>query len=164
MPSMILLALASGEKNVTHSNNNDLLIPTKDALDRDLYYYSTTFYSAAALVTSYISSTSGLPSLCVLSLKRFYMVHLPNPIRGPLEYSKELFPGVYVSLFILCLHVLLKNKRIPKVLLSCVIVMFALASVDVALEILNLFLFVIKTNNIPDANLHYKFLVYITSK
>ncbi|KIK01186.1 hypothetical protein K443DRAFT_122505 [Laccaria amethystina LaAM-08-1] len=38
--------------------------------------------------------------------------------------------------------------------------MFAQASVDVVLEILYLFWFVIKMNNIPEANLHYKFLVY----
>jgi hypothetical protein len=36
----------------------------------------------------------------------------------------------------------------------------ALASVDVVLEILYLFWFVIKMNNIPEANLHYKCLVY----
>jgi hypothetical protein len=38
--------------------------------------------------------------------------------------------------------------------------MFAQASVDVVLEILYLFWFVIKMNNIPEANLHYKCLVY----
>jgi hypothetical protein len=52
----MILALGSEEKNIPHANNNDLLIPTKDALDKDLDYYSTTFYSAAVLITSYISS------------------------------------------------------------------------------------------------------------
>jgi len=87
----MILALAYEEKNVPHANNSALLIPTKDTLDKDLDYYSTAFYSAAVLVTSYMSSVDS-PSLSFPSLKRFSMVHLPNPVRGSLEYSKELFP------------------------------------------------------------------------
>lgn len=42
--------------------------------------------------------------------------------------------------------------------------MFALATIDVVLELSFLFWFVVKGKNVPEANLHFKSLIYITSK
>ncbi|KAF8154713.1 hypothetical protein B0H34DRAFT_717555 [Crassisporium funariophilum] len=72
--------------------------------------------------------------------------------------------GIYSTLFAICIRVLLKNKRTTqKVLLACAMTMFALATVDVVLELSFLFWFVVKKNNIPEPDLHFKFLIYITS-
>ncbi|KIM43571.1 hypothetical protein M413DRAFT_443497 [Hebeloma cylindrosporum] len=72
--------------------------------------------------------------------------------------------GVYSSLFAICLRVLLKNKRTrQKMLLGCAMIMFSLATVDVVLEIGFLFWFVVKKNEVPEDDLHFKFLIYITS-
>jgi hypothetical protein len=61
--------------------------------------------------------------------------------------------------------VLLKNKRTTqRVLLACAMIMFSLATVDVVLELSFLFWFVVKNDTIPDPDLHFKFLIYITSK
>lgn len=74
-------------------------------------------------------------------------------------------PGIYSTLFAICIRVLLKNKKTTqKLLLACALIMFTLATVDVVLELSFLFWFVVKQNTIPDANLHFKFLIYITSK
>jgi hypothetical protein len=72
--------------------------------------------------------------------------------------------GVYSTLFAICLRVLLRNKKTTqKLLLACALVMFALATIDVVLELSFLFWFVVKGKNIPEANLHFKSLIYITS-
>lgn len=42
--------------------------------------------------------------------------------------------------------------------------MFALATVDVVLELSFLFWFVVKQYSIPEERLHFKFLIFITSK
>ena len=42
--------------------------------------------------------------------------------------------------------------------------MFALATVDVVLEISFLYWFIVKNETIPDDNVHFKYLIYITSK
>lgn len=49
-------------------------------------------------------------------------------------------------------------------LLACAMIMFSLATVDVVLELSFLFWFVVKGDTIPDPDLHFKFLIYITSK
>ncbi|KAF8960650.1 hypothetical protein BDZ97DRAFT_1296114 [Flammula alnicola] len=72
--------------------------------------------------------------------------------------------GIYSTLFAICIRVLLKNKRTTqRLLLACAMIMFALATVDVVLELSFLFWFVVKKNTIPDPDLHFKFLIYITS-
>ncbi|KAF8811104.1 hypothetical protein BYT27DRAFT_7090088 [Phlegmacium glaucopus] len=72
--------------------------------------------------------------------------------------------GIYSTLFAICIRVLLRNKRTTrKVLIACAMMMFALATVDVVLELSFLFWFVAKKNSIPEADLHFKFLIYITS-
>jgi len=73
--------------------------------------------------------------------------------------------GIYSTLFAICIRILLRNKRTTrKVLIACAMMMFALATVDVILELRFLFWFVIKKNSIPEADLHFKSLIYITSK
>ena len=60
---------------------------------------------------------------------------------------------------------LLKNKwTTQRMLLACAMIMFSLATVDVVLELSFLFWFVVKGDTIPDPDLHFKFLIYITSK
>ena len=49
-------------------------------------------------------------------------------------------------------------------LLGCAMIMFSLATVDVVLELGFLFWFVVKKNEVPEDDLHFKFLIYITSK
>ncbi|KAF9561690.1 hypothetical protein CPC08DRAFT_688585 [Agrocybe pediades] len=72
--------------------------------------------------------------------------------------------GIYSTLFALCVRILLRNKRsTQKLLLACAAIMFALATVDVVLEISFLFWFVVKANTIPQADVHFKYLIYITS-
>jgi len=72
--------------------------------------------------------------------------------------------GIYSTLFAICIRVLLRNKRTTqKILLACAMIMFALATVDVVLEISFLFWFVVKQNTIPQTDIHFKYLIYITS-
>ncbi|KAF9479542.1 hypothetical protein BDN70DRAFT_688951 [Pholiota conissans] len=72
--------------------------------------------------------------------------------------------GIYSTLFAICIRVLLKNKRTTqRILLACAMIMFSLATVDVVLELSFLFWFVVKNDTIPDPDLHFKFLIYITS-
>ncbi|KJA18262.1 hypothetical protein HYPSUDRAFT_45430 [Hypholoma sublateritium FD-334 SS-4] len=72
--------------------------------------------------------------------------------------------GIYSTLFAICIRVLLKNKRTTqRMLLACAMIMFSLATVDVVLELSFLFWFVVKGDTIPDPDLHFKFLIYITS-
>jgi len=49
-------------------------------------------------------------------------------------------------------------------LLGCAMIMFSLATVDVVLELGFLFWFVVKKNEVPEDDLHFKLLIYITSK
>ncbi|PPR05784.1 hypothetical protein CVT26_010158 [Gymnopilus dilepis] len=72
--------------------------------------------------------------------------------------------GIYSTLFAICIRVLLRNKRTTqKILLACALMMFALATVDVVLEISFLYWFIVKKETIPDDNVHFKYLIYITS-
>ncbi|PPR07869.1 hypothetical protein CVT24_005606 [Panaeolus cyanescens] len=72
--------------------------------------------------------------------------------------------GIYSTLFAICIRVLLRNRRTTqKILLACAVVMFCLATVDVILELSFLFRFVVQRQNIPEAEIHYKYLIYITS-
>jgi hypothetical protein len=73
--------------------------------------------------------------------------------------------GIYSTSFAICLRVLLKNKRTrKKMLLGCALIMFSLATADVVLELGFLFWFVVKKEEVAEDDLHFKFLIYITSK
>ena len=73
--------------------------------------------------------------------------------------------GIYATLFAICIRVLLRSKGGTKrVLIACAMMMFALATVDVVLELSFLFWFVVKQYSIPEERLHFKFLIFITSK
>jgi hypothetical protein len=88
-----------------------------------------------------------------------------KPPLGTINDSDLAPAGIYSTLFAICLRVLLKNKRTrQKMLLGCAMIMFTLATIDVILELGFLFWFVVKRNEVPEDDLHFKFLIYITSK
>ena len=98
------------------------------------------------------------------SLKSSYMVnHEEEPFITCWQYLRDI--GIYATLFVICIRVLLTGKGgTRKVLIACAMMMFALATVDVVLELSFLFWFVVKQYSIPEERLHFKFLIFITSK
>ncbi|TFK31630.1 hypothetical protein BDQ12DRAFT_729391 [Crucibulum laeve] len=72
--------------------------------------------------------------------------------------------GIYIALFVVCMRVLVVNRKsTQKFMLTCAIAMFLLATVDIALAVCYLYWFVLKNVEIPDDNVHFKYLIYITS-
>lgn len=98
------------------------------------------------------------------SSKSSYMVNLEEEPFITCRYLVRHI-GIYATLFAICIRVLLRGKRgTKKVLIACAMMMFALATVDVVLELCFLFWFVVKQYSIPEERLHFKFLIFITSK
>ena len=98
------------------------------------------------------------------SSKSSYMVNLEEEPFITCRYLVRHL-GIYATLFAICIRVLLRSKGgTKKVLIACAMMMFALATVDVVLELSFLFWFVVKQYSIPEERLHFKFLIFITSK
>ncbi|KAF9004586.1 hypothetical protein BDQ17DRAFT_400353 [Cyathus striatus] len=72
--------------------------------------------------------------------------------------------GIYTALFIVCVRILVSHKRTTqKVMLACAIAMYLLAAIDITLAISYLYRYVLRQLEIPDDNIHFKYLIYITS-
>jgi len=120
---------------------------------------------AASMLKNYFNPTAGHLAIIISDSDddddgEYYSV---NEYSAACLFEVFLY-GIYATLFVICIRILLRNKRATqKVLLACAIMMFTLATVDVILELCFLFWFVVKQDTISQRDLHFKYLIYITS-
>lgn len=72
--------------------------------------------------------------------------------------------GLYVILFSICVYILCRKKTLSWILLSSAVVMFALATADIAYTYYLIFGKLMKGSSIEFIDLMPKFWLYITNK